>query len=805
MNESRLPHLLPVLALGFSCQIGQVVLLREFLMVFHGNELSFGIILGAWTVWVGVGSRITGRVREQTDEVLAMSVIAAAVLVTFPVTIAVIRGLRSFFPVQPGAYLSVVDMLVAATLVTAPVGLLLGAQFVLLARAWRRSDRAFDTAAADRTYVAEALGNAVGGLLFALLLVHLIGSFQAIVGVGLAMAVTGLLCSRGRRRPLLWGMVLVAIASVPVLPLIDSWAYESQWRTLAPRHELVGVRHSRYGAVSVLRREDQYSFFQSGNLLFSLAGPEASDPALEEQDAVVSAHLAMAQHPDPRRVLLVGGGMRGLLREVVRYPVERVDYVELDPVVTSTAVEYTGEQTRLALERDEVGLVHGDGRLFMRRVDRRYDLIFVDAPDPSTAVLNRFYTVEFFREAAGALSDGGVLVITAGSTGDARGVEIANRNATIFHTLKRVFAHVLVVGERNLHFFATEAAGTISEDPARLTARYHAAGIATPGFSARQFELLLEPGPLRRVNWILRHHGRSDDAHLSAPDTGPLFAPPVAEQEREEPTLPPVRERFFINTDFRPIGYVHTLAYWNQLTRAAHAAVLRGVLRVRPWWIVPPVGLSLVLAVVFPLVRREPPRSPVGRYPLLVAVFTTGLSTMSLQVALLFAFQSVYGFVYEMVGLIVAGFMAGLALGAWCIHRFVRDRANPRLLMGVQLAISICAALIAFALPRTAGIESAAIRFAFFLLVTFAAGFLNGVDFPIAAALCLKTGSRAERATGTVYGLELFGACAGSLVAGIAVAPVLGIVAACLLAAIANGTAFLVLLTGRVVHAARYS
>lgn len=803
MSERRLTQLLPVLALGFAGQIGQVVLLRECLMVFHGNELSLGVILGAWTVWVGVGSRIAGRVREQTDEALAMSVIAAAVLVVFPATIVAIRALRSFFPVQPGAYLSVVDMLIAATLVTAPVGLLLGAQFVMLARSWRRRDRAADTAAADKTYVAEALGNVMGGLLFALLLVHLFGSFHAVVGVGLVMAVAGLLSSQVRRRPILWAALVVGIVSLPALPLLDSWGYQLQWRTLTPRHELVSVRHSRYGAVSVLRREEQYSFFQSGNLLFSLAGPEASDPALEEQDAVVSAHLAMAQHPGPRRVLLVGGGMRGLLREVVRYPVDRVDYMELDPVVTSTAVEYAGEQTRRALERENVVLTHGDGRLLLRQTDERYDLVFVDAPDPSTAVLNRYYTVEFFHEVADRLAEDGVLVITAGSTADARGIEIANRNATIFHTLRRVFAHVLVVGERNLHFFATNSPGTISEEAAVLIARYHRSGVATPGFSPRQFDILLEPGPLRRINWILRHHGRSDDAHLSAPDTGPLFAPAVAEQELGEPALPSVYERYFINSDFRPIGYVHTLAYWNQLTRAAHADALRAVLRTRPWWIVPPVAIALLLALLVPLLRPASPKATVGRYPLLFAVFTTGLSTMSLQVALLFGFQSVYGFVYEMVGLIVAGFMAGLALGAWCVHRYVRDRANPRLLMGVQLTIAICAALIALALPATAGVESAAIRFAFFLLVTFAAGFLNGVDFPIAVALCLKTGGRAERATGTVYGLELFGACTGSLIAGIVVAPVLGIVAACLLAAIANGTAFLVLLIGRMVHAVR--
>ena len=51
-------HLLAVLMLGAVCQVGQVLLLRELLIVFHGNELSIGLILAAWLAWVGVGSRM---------------------------------------------------------------------------------------------------------------------------------------------------------------------------------------------------------------------------------------------------------------------------------------------------------------------------------------------------------------------------------------------------------------------------------------------------------------------------------------------------------------------------------------------------------------------------------------------------------------------------------------------------------------------------------------------------------------------------------------------------------------------------
>ncbi|MCX8125953.1 MAG: hypothetical protein N3E40_02240, partial [Dehalococcoidia bacterium] len=49
---------LAVVVFGAVCQVSQVVLLRELLMVFHGNELSIGIILAAWLAWGGIGSRL---------------------------------------------------------------------------------------------------------------------------------------------------------------------------------------------------------------------------------------------------------------------------------------------------------------------------------------------------------------------------------------------------------------------------------------------------------------------------------------------------------------------------------------------------------------------------------------------------------------------------------------------------------------------------------------------------------------------------------------------------------------------------
>jgi len=809
----RVPsHLPAVLTLGVVCQIGQVVLLRELLMVFHGNELSLGIILAAWMVWVGIGSRIAGVIGERANEAAMLQLICGGVLLLLPLTVFFIRILRSFFPAPPGAYLSIIDMLIAAFAVTAPIGILLGMQFVFLARTWRLRDESVDTTAAGKTYIAEAAGHALGGVLFTLLLVHLLNSFQAALGAALLMAATTLAALRlrpdhrglrlraqgsrtaGWERRLLWAVVIAAVLAAPFLEQMDQWAYQLQWDAFSPEHELISVHQSRHGAVTVARREDQYSFFQSGNLVFSAGGRNTAGASFEEQEAVTAAHFAMVQHPDPKRVLLIGGGLRGTLREILRHPVDRVDYVELDPVLTETALTYLGAETAAALDRGEVRLVHGDGRSFVKGSEQTYDIVIADVPEPATAALNRYYTEEFFREAAARLNTKGVLAIGAASTADLRSPPVANRNATIYHTLRRVFPHVLPAGSRQLYYFAATAPDLISASPATLQMRYFERGIEAPGFSPGQYQILLEEHPLRRVNWTLRRHGRSEDAHLSSPDTGPMFPKSIAEQEQREPELPPVHERFFINSDFRPIGYVHTLAFWNQLTRGAHTPIFDHIIRVEPWWIAPIAALCFLVAAGLRLLMGPAGKAASTRFAVLFAVFTTGLSTMTLQVALLFSFQNVYGFVYEMVGLIVAGFMAGLAVGAGWTHRFIRDKSDIRVLRAVQLVIAVCAALIALGLPRSAALESPQLVLALFFALTFAAGVLNGVDFPIATACALAFHRQAEKATGVVYGVELFGACTGALVAGVVVAPVLGIVACCLLAAIGNATAFLILL-----------
>jgi spermidine synthase len=801
-------HLFSVLMLGIISQIAQVVLLRELLMVFHGNELSIGIILAAWLVWVGIGSGLGAILAERTNRCVAVLMLNAAVLLPLlTITVFFIRGLRGVFDVLPGAYLSLPDIIVSSFAVMAPVCLLIGIQFVLLARLWRKIDSAQDTSGASKTYIGEAAGNIIGGIVFTFIMVHYLNSFQSVVLAGILMLAAVLWAGRsaragtervrGRVRTFVAALMAAAVGALAFLGYVDDWAYNIQWRYFAPDHQLVETHQSKYGNIAIARRDDQYSFFRSGHLMFAAAGPETLEPGLEEQEAAVFAHFAMVQHARPRSVLLIGGGFRGTLGEIAKHPVKRIDYVELDEVLTRAARAYVSEATLAVLDDPRVRLVHADGRAFVKETIEKYDVILVDVPDPATAVLNRYYTKEFFNQARRLLNSEGVFVIGAVSTTGLRGAAVANRNATIYHTLKSAFSSVLPVGDRFLFYFASDSPKQLSADAAVLERRYLRRNVQADGFSHHQFHLLLEESQLRRVNWIIRNHGRSGDAHLTGPQSGPLSPEPVVRQQRAEAELPPVYERFFINSDFRPIGYYYTLMFWSELTDAAHADVLGRLLEIERWWIIPVVGFFLGLSVVLRLAGNLVAKTPDRHFAVIFAVFSTGFSTMMLQIALLFSFQSVYGFIYEMVGMIVAIFMAGLAVGTTLTHRYIKNKRSTDTLAAVQLLIALLACLIAVALPRAATVESAAIIFLLFSILTFVAGLLNGLDFPLAAECCMALIRRPEKAAGTVYGIELFGAFVGAAFASAVVAPIMGIIACCLLAAIANGTAFVILMIAR--------
>ncbi|MBN2898340.1 MAG: polyamine aminopropyltransferase [Clostridia bacterium] len=120
-------------------------------------------------------------------------------------------------------------------------------------------------------------------------------------------------------------------------------------------------------------------------------------------------HVPLATNPEIKRVLVIGGGDGGTVRELCRYEgIEKIDMVEIDKMVVDVSREYL-QFTACALDDERVTLYFEDGIEFVKDKVACYDLILVDSTDP-IGPGEGLFTVDFYSDCFKALTDNGILV-----------------------------------------------------------------------------------------------------------------------------------------------------------------------------------------------------------------------------------------------------------------------------------------------------------------------------------------------------------------------------------------------------------
>lgn len=156
-------------------------------------------------------------------------------------------------------------------------------------------------------------------------------------------------------------------------------------------------------------------------------------------------HVPMAVHPCVQKVLVIGAGDGGVIRELVRYPeIERIDMVEIDEEVVNVCRKYL-PQTAFALTDSRLQIHYEDGLKFVRFCENEYDLIIVDSTDPFGPGEGLF-TKEFYGNCFKALKEDGVLINQHESPfydEDAAACQRAHKNIVQSFPISRVYqAHI---------------------------------------------------------------------------------------------------------------------------------------------------------------------------------------------------------------------------------------------------------------------------------------------------------------------------------------------------------------------------
>ncbi len=126
------------------------------------------------------------------------------------------------------------------------------------------------------------------------------------------------------------------------------------------------------------------------------------------------AHVPLCSHPAPKRVLVIGGGDGGLLREVLKHPgVEQAVLVEIDAAVIRLCREYFPAHSAGAFDDPRAAIVIGDGIAFVNDTQQRFDVILSDSTDPMGPG-EALFTERFYRGVARCLAPGGIFAAQNG-------------------------------------------------------------------------------------------------------------------------------------------------------------------------------------------------------------------------------------------------------------------------------------------------------------------------------------------------------------------------------------------------------
>jgi spermidine synthase len=740
--------------IGFTAVIAQIVLMRELLVAFYGNEISLGIILANWLLWTALGSGVVGRLggRIQNPRRL-MAGLQVVVGIAFPAAILVVSASRNFFHPTPGEILGPGPMFLTSLAGLSIFCLASGMLFAAGSRACAREAGAPAVEASSSVYLLEAVGSGIGGLLASLLLIRYLDAFQIALAVSLlnllAAAILAVATPRLRRIAIGALLAVFAFAVIPVLSKrLETISRAWLWRGF----HVVATHNSIYGNLAVVQTEGTRSLFENGLAVFTVPDPAAAEEAV---------HYALLQHPSPRSLLLIGGGVNGSLAQALQYTsLERVDYVELDPAVFDLAAQYFPAQWQAIRSDPRVRLHNMDGRLFLKNTPETFDVIILNLPDPETALLNRFYTAEFFREAAARLSPGGVFSFQLRSSEDYISPELADFLRCIRKTLAEVFPEVTALPGETVHFFAARRAGILARTPQELVARLQARHLHTS--YVREYYIPFRMMPDRMKDFQAQ--------------TQPRASTPV-------------------NLDFAPIAYYFDTALWSGRFDLTFRRLLVALARVRFRPLAVLAGLFLLVLAgglgAWPN-RNRRLRSSAG-----FCIAATGFTMIGLEIMLLLGFQAVYGYVYHQLAILIAAFMAGMAAGSgWAIRRRAgssagQSRPKDALLLAVLQALVAVSPLLLYVVftwvePMTTVQASFVVSQIVFPALAVLCGLLGGYQFPVASRVFFAGNESPSRGYGTLYALDLAGACVGAVALSVYWIPVFGFLKTASLIAVVN-------------------
>lgn len=795
--------------LGAFALISQTMMLREFFVVVYGNELVFGVLLTNWLVGIFIGALTGGAVVEKSKDNLMLFVISILVMcVLLPVSITLTRLLYTISGTSAGTYIGFFKVFFYSSLFIIPVSFFIGFVFPIAAKVqaqhlvhnlnngiskggWhpqpikdgalegvktsvinkknvffshflKESVKTGQVKGISHIYIFEAFGSLLSGVVYTFFLVGRCSAYLVAALIILPLLIcSGLILLKSRRFKTFSIVCILLIFNLisllpPVSQKFDAVTVEKRWQSISTL-PLVYTTNSKYQNIAMAKLFNQYNLYL--NSMLAAVFPN------NEDNMLLAAHL-VCQHPGPQRILVIGDAVSGLAKALLRFDVKEIISVEIDAKTIDTILKYLSQEDKSILTDNRFKIVIQDGRKYVKDLIRSngipdnspppqvFDMVYVNVSEPSTLLLNRYYTREFFRDLSHVMKNNGVIALKITSSENYEKGIVSNYTASVYHTVRSVFPEVVVAPGHQNFIFASKENSSVSDNPELLAQRYTATGVQPEklGFIFHSFY------PEEKTRFIKRALQTSG--------------------------------KFKINTDETPIATV----YFNKIIGWYVESNISGILgffeaiKLKD---VTVIILVLFLARMFYLWWTKRKKSfHQHRYlklHTLLAVFSSGMAGLSLELVILYTFQNNFGNIYHLIGFIIAIFMFGLPLGAVTSNalltrgKFAHQKQVIRFIIIIQVALAV----ISFLLPYMTKLFAAVILLhqVVIFVETVLIGFAVGLVFPLSIHLYLGKQEKTGKTAGIVDAFDHMGAAVGACFIGTLFLPVIGVAKVCSLVA----------------------
>jgi spermidine synthase len=700
--------------LGLTAMGTQIVMIREFLAVFQGNELIIGMFLGCWMLLTAAGAffavqsskfKVKNFNQNRSSKIPKSPnlPIFQFLLGLLPlIMLFALSYLHSHF-IPPGVMAGIGNIFLYLLIILTPFCLLSGFLFPVLVQ---ELSVIHGENLIHKGYALDAAGSIAGGMLFSLVFIFILNPFSGLLILtctsffiamawghgGLGDLTIGRLGDWESGRVKDWkirGMIYliigIIIISISIIfkpgDLLNKLSFQNQ--------QVLEVKTSPFGKLAITRLDEQLNLYENG-----VPMPTGDDPAFREE----SVHYAMLLHAGPENMLLISGGTGGTIDELLKYPLAKIDYLEINPWMIRLIDKYK------PFARDErINYIFQDARKRLIRASQKYDVIILNTPEPLSAELNRFYTLEFFQLLKERLNPGGIISLSVPAAGNYMSETSRMAHSVLYNTLQAVFGFIRIIPGGKDFYLASDS--TLDNS---FLQKYPSKGFTN---------VYVNPSYINEDLQKMRSDQIMKDLIPGAP----------------------------VNSDLKPYIFSFSLRHWLERFKVDFRII--------------PLVLAIILVVAFLFLG-----------PLNLGLFAGGFTASSLEFLLLIWFQVMYGFVFQMTGVIFAVFMGGIAIGSVVMH--LVKKGTFRLFLALQAAIAAFSALLAVLILVIPTNSAHWTIIPLILVLVFITGFLTGAQFSLSGSL---RNTSIRQSSGEAFSADLLGSAIGIVLVSVYLIPQLGL------------------------------